>query len=218
MSAEELDEISDVTPPPTGAAPVAAAVPAYAYAPQPADPRLYRFFWCAMACAIGALMPFTTENPEWLADKFNPVLRGPLGFETFYGALIGFFALIVAAEYSWCIKYRKVRIWPLLVMLPIVVAPWVVLLQGLKAKTEFAWKGKDAAHAATSVPGGAWADIRFWNSLFTHVGSGWFLGAARLDRLLRLLHPRDRGGGRSEEAGRTVPLAPLIEAARPRAR
>jgi len=178
MSDEEApgSEIETATAAP--AAPAAVPAPpaaAYAYAPLPADPRLYRFFWCALACVIGTLMPFTTENPEWKAEAWNRAIRGPLGFETFYGALIGFFALVVAAQYGWCIKYRKVKIWPLIVMLPIVFAPWVVVYQGMKAKTGFEWKGKDLAHAVTSVPGAAYSDIRFWNSLFTHVGAGWFL-------------------------------------------
>jgi hypothetical protein len=169
MSPEESRDLVTM-PEPAATAPPPAPAPSYAYAPPPADARLYRFLWCALACALGTLMPFTTENPEWKPDVFNRAIRGPLGFETFYGALIGFFSLVVAAQYAWCIKYRKVKIWPLIIMLPIVVSAWFVAVQGLQARLSFDWKYKDTAHVVSSVPGAAWADIRFWNSLFTHVG------------------------------------------------
>ncbi len=175
MTAEELPEIEDEQP---GAAPPSAAPiapPAYAYGPQPADPRLYRFFWCAMACVLGTLMPFTSQHAEWKADAFNRALSGPVGFETFCGALVGFFSLLVAAQYWWCMKYRKVKVWPLLIMLPIVIVAWFTVVQGVKARLGFDWKGKDPLHPAVTVPGAAWGDVRFWNSLFSHVGAGWLL-------------------------------------------
>lgn len=151
----------------------AAQAPAYATGPQPADPRLYKFFWGAMACVIGVLFPLTSAHPDWDAKVFNRALHGPAGTETFFGALIGFVGVLVAAQYWWCMKYRKVKLWPFLVMLIIMVGAWATIVPAFGAKLGFDWKDK-AANAAV-VPGAAWADVRFWNSFFTHVGPGWLL-------------------------------------------
>lgn len=181
------DEIQEFEAAPD-AAPRAGApgsAPMYSGGPQPADPRLYRFFWCAMACVIGVIFPFTSSHPEWKADVYNPALMGPAGTGTFYGALVGFFAAVIAAQYWWCMKYRKVKLWPVLVMLCICIGAWVMIAGGFKAKLQFDWMGKipaDPIAAAkavppTKVPGGAYVDVRFWNSFFTHVGAGWLLVA-----------------------------------------
>jgi hypothetical protein len=182
---DEIQEFEAATAAAPEAAPSSAAAPgaAYAYGPQPADARLYRFFWGAMACVVGVIFPLTSANPGWKSDTFNPALTGPAGTETFFGALIGFFSLVVAAQYWWCMKYRKVRLWPFFLMLVICVGAWAAIAQGFAAKLQFDWKGKipdDPIVAArtpppTAVPGGAWGDIRFWNSFFTHVGPGWLL-------------------------------------------
>ncbi|MBM4015282.1 MAG: hypothetical protein FJ293_10020 [Planctomycetes bacterium] len=180
------DEIQEFEAAPEAAAPAATAPVAMPGAgPQPADPRLYRFFWGGMACVVGVIFPFTSAHPEWKADTFNRALNGPAGTETFFGALIGFFALLVAAQYWWCMKYRKVRLWPFLVMLVICIGAWTMIAQGFAAKLQFDWMGKvptDPVVAArtpppSAVPGGAWIDVRFWNSFFTHIGAGWLLVA-----------------------------------------
>ncbi len=169
MSAEEFQEVET-------AAPAAAPPPMYAPSgPQPADPRLYRFFWCAMACVIGTIFPFTSAHPEWKADVFNRTLVGPAGTQTFYGALIGFAGVLIAAQYWWCMKFRRVKLWPLLVMLLIAIGSWAAVVPGFAAKLTFDWKDKDLLHPATSMPGAAWTDVRFWNSAFTHIGPGWLL-------------------------------------------
>ncbi len=176
MSDDQLEEFDAPTLPAGSSAPAPAAPPAYAYGPQPADPRLYRFFWCAMACLIGVCFPFTASDPSWKADTLNPALNGgPAGTTTFFGALIALGAALVAAQYWWCMNYRKVKLWPALVMLMIAVGSWAAVVPGFKAKLLFDWKDKDVAHAVSTVPTGAWTDVRFWNSAFTHIGSGWLL-------------------------------------------
>ncbi len=175
MSADDFQEVEGMAPAATYAAEPQPQMAMGPSGPQPADPRLYRFFWCAMACAIGVLFPFTSSHPEWKADTFNRALMGPSGTDTFFGALIGFFSVLTAAQYWWCMKYRKVKLWPLILMVMIAVGAWTVVVQGSAARLAFDWKDKEIAHAATAVPGAAWGDIRFWNSYFTHVGAGWLL-------------------------------------------
>lgn len=170
---DELEELGSASPAYPSPSPTPAPMPMMG--PQPADPRLYRFFWCAMACLVGVVFPFTSSHPEWKADVFNRALQGPAGTGTFEGALIGFSSLLIAAQYWWCMKYRRVKLWPLIVMLLVTVGAWTAVMRGLDAKLMFDWKDKAKDVAATAVPGGAWADIRFWNSFFTHIGAGWLL-------------------------------------------
>ncbi len=116
MSADDFQEVEGTAPAATYAAEPQPQMAMGPSGPQPADPRLYRFFWCAMACAIGVLFPFTSSHPEWKADTFNRARMGPSGTDTFFGALIGFFSVLTAAQYWWCMKYRKVKLWPLILM------------------------------------------------------------------------------------------------------
>ncbi len=202
-------EAAPAAAPPAGAAPAAM----YASGPQPADARLYRFFWGAMACVIGVIFPFTSAHPEWKADTFNRALTGPAGTETFFGALIGFFGVVVAAQYWWCMKYRKVRLWPFFVMLVICIGAWAAIAQGFAAKLQFDWMDKVPADPiaaartppATTVPGGAWVDVRFWNSFFTHVGSGWLLVAIGSTSFVWTFISALAGLGKKKDAAAAAP-------------
>ncbi len=130
----------------------------------PAHKQLYQFLWGGIAVLFGCLTPFHDKAVGWDSSVFNPELTGPVGLMTVSGSIAAFVAVLFIGAQLYSIKFRKVMLGPLVLMLFVCIWGWASLVGGFSAS---GLGGGDSSWFALFY------DFGYFQDYFRHVGPGY---------------------------------------------
>jgi len=141
--------------------------PAAALAAPPAHKQLYQILWGAVAVFFGCLLPLNDQAVGWKSDTFDPALVGPIGLMTVGGSVSAFAALLTIGAQIYCIRYRKLMLSPIVLMLLVAIWSWMHIVPGFAAGGQFM---DNAGMRWTALLQGK---IGYFSDLMRHLGHGY---------------------------------------------
>ena len=136
---------------------------------------------------FGCLLPFHNGAVGWSSDTFNPDLRGPIGLWTVGGSVAAFCAVLSIGAQMYCMRWRKIMIKPVLLMLGVAAWSWITVIRAFSVGDQFAGGG----HSPMAL---VKANKDYFVDIWRHIGPGhlFILGGLDLRRPGVRTGPRGR--------------------------